>query len=280
MAFVKKIPISYLFLHKNEIYASAVLIALLAYRTSDTEQRIHGINVLKCAARGTIDFVARSPKMLLGFAQAAGAGGQCYKLWNSIQKFLHPISEWWLHLWLPWRFRSQYSTYPTEEAEQRYWDSAKLFRRQLQSSDARFCLPSSSPRTKILSRDDYEDRIPIITSYQPALPPHRNTRDLGKTRKRWDTGMSSGRSEVAEYHLPVKAFCKWHRMTFPDKNAIDLLESWSHDEEIQCRREARDPSHIALIPNKKALRVRYQPLTTISISKHVGLMAAKPFIRR
>ncbi|KAE9382450.1 hypothetical protein BT96DRAFT_1010622 [Gymnopus androsaceus JB14] len=48
---------------------------------------------------------------------------------------------------------------------------------------------------KFLSSDDYEDNIP----YQPALPSHRKTNDLGTTGKRVDR---------------VKTFCKWHWMTF------------------------------------------------------------------
>ncbi|KAE9398809.1 hypothetical protein BT96DRAFT_994513 [Gymnopus androsaceus JB14] len=162
MASVKKISISYLFLHQNEISTSAVLIALLAYQITDTEQRIHWINVLTCAARGTVYFVACFPKLLLGFAQAAAAAAPLPSLAFSVPTIF----------------------YVPNGGGATILDLAKLFRTQLQSSDARFCLPSSSPRTKFLSSDDYEDSIP----YQPTLPPHRNTDDLGTMGKRGDPG--------------------------------------------------------------------------------------------
>lgn len=207
MAFSRRTLLSPTFLHRNEcISTSVVVIVLLAYRITNSKKRIYGFDIVKRAARGALCFIVYSPKRMLGYTRAAVAGLSQYSLLEYIRNVLNPIYEW------GWYRSPNYSTYPTKEAEQRYWDSARLFRRQLQSSDARFCLPSSSHKS--LSRDSYEDRFPVISSYQPALPPLRNSYDLyamKKPRKSFD------RSVGGEYHLPTKAFCKWYRMTHPDQ---------------------------------------------------------------
>lgn len=207
MAFSKRTPLSFIFLHKNEcISTSAVVIILLAYRITSSKKRIYSFDILKRAARGALYFVGYFLKGILVYTQAAVAGLAQYSLLKYIRNVLNPIYEW------RWYRSPNYLTYPTKEAEQRYWDSARLLRRQLQSSDARFCLSSSSHKS--LSRDNYEDCIPVISSYQPALPPLRNSYDL-YTRKK--SRNSFDRSAGREYHLPTKAFCKWYRMTHPDQ---------------------------------------------------------------
>ncbi|KAK1215916.1 hypothetical protein PQX77_021461, partial [Marasmius sp. AFHP31] len=109
-----------------------------------------------------------------------------------------------------------YDIYGSVEEEQRYWASARRYRRRLGDSDARYQenyrKESASKgggsgrlaqgRTREEVFDDFERRIPVISAYQPALPPMRSRQGPGVGRD----------DEREEYPLSNKAFCKWHRM--------------------------------------------------------------------
>ncbi|KAL0563588.1 hypothetical protein V5O48_018479 [Marasmius crinis-equi] len=111
---------------------------------------------------------------------------------------------------------SGHNVYRSDEEEERYWDSAKKFRRRLQSSDARFQEaarnsrrhPSAARMTQREVYDSFERRVPVVTSYQPALPPESSRR----SRNGGNDGIVD-KSE--EYPLSTKAFCKWYRMVHP-----------------------------------------------------------------
>ncbi|KAJ3807075.1 hypothetical protein F5876DRAFT_80051 [Lentinula aff. lateritia] len=149
-------------------------------------------------------------------------------LYNQLQRLFRP----WLSrlplclsLLFPWcRPPPSYTTYPTSEAEQQYWDSARVFRRKLQSWDARFCGGySSSSSCRFNNVDEYEERFPVVSSYQPALPPLQALQTPDSRDARTNThhyggpGKNEGHEEKVDYHLPTKTFQKWYRMTFPDK---------------------------------------------------------------
>ncbi|KAJ3925859.1 MAG: hypothetical protein NXY57DRAFT_791097 [Lentinula lateritia] len=166
----------------------------------------------------------------------------------------------WLSLFLP-RCRSppSYTTYPTPEAEQQYWDSARIFRRKLQGWDARFCGGySNSSSCRFNNVDEYEERFPVISSYQPALPPLQalqtsRSRDA-RTNMRYggSPGKHEGREEKVDYHLPTKTFRKWYKMTYPDKppltplKASQLKRSYNSDEKREIDRISR------LVTNRRA----------------------------
>lgn len=83
----------------------------------------------------------------------------------------------------------KYDTYRSALQEEQYWAAAELYGRRLRSSDARFGG----------ARAANEDRIPVVTSYVPALLPWYRQRRRKKSR---------------EYYLSLRALCKWHRMVF------------------------------------------------------------------
>ncbi|KAJ7476853.1 hypothetical protein B0H11DRAFT_1917279 [Mycena galericulata] len=107
-------------------------------------------------------------------------------LWN---KRLRHTLRLCLEFFLPSR---KYDTYPNALEEAKYWAAAELHGRRLRSSDARFAGPKRAE----------EWRIPVVTSYTPALLPYYRQR------------RQSGRKQCPEYHLSVRAVCKWHRMVF------------------------------------------------------------------
>lgn len=104
-------------------------------------------------------------------------------LWHMGPRFLRRLL---VSLW-PAR---KYSPYGSPLQEDQYWAAAELYGRRLRSSDARF----RGTRTAI------ENRIPVITSYTPALLPWYRQRR---------------RRKAPEYYLSLRAVCKWHRMVFP-----------------------------------------------------------------
>ncbi|KAJ7342605.1 hypothetical protein DFH08DRAFT_874601 [Mycena albidolilacea] len=104
--------------------------------------------------------------------------------------------------------------------EDQYWAAAELYGRRLRSSDARF----RGTRTAI------ENRIPVVTSYTPALLPWYRQRR---------------RREAPEYYLSLRAVCKWHRMVFPGpwhpsvSQACRLRESFSPEDRREIHRISR-----------------------------------------
>ncbi|KAJ8076177.1 hypothetical protein PM082_022162 [Marasmius tenuissimus] len=117
-----------------------------------------------------------------------------------------------------WAFGIGYGhdIYGSVEEEERYWASARRYRRRLGESDARYqenyrreSARSSErlaqERTREEAFDDFERRIPVISGYQPALPPMRSRRGPGVERD----------DERQEYLLSNTAFCKWRRMVYP-----------------------------------------------------------------
>ncbi|KAJ3738633.1 hypothetical protein DFH05DRAFT_1408634 [Lentinula detonsa] len=250
------VPSSVSLLQNNYICTSAAAVGLLAYHNSSSKQYcFHAATFLKVVGRRTSATIFRDvPRLLLSFTRSGfinlglylghlkntSVSPRCIlkRLYNRFRHFLIP---WW-----PGELRLPYSTYPTQEAEQRYWDSARAFRRQLQSMDARFCAPCSS---SLKTKNDYEQRVPVISSYQPALPPLRNSRDVGRS-----LGSGYEKEKAKKYFLTTKAFCKWHRMTFPDQpslkplTAARLKETYSDHEKQEIHRISR------LVPNKKAFQ--------------------------
>ncbi|KAJ7235292.1 hypothetical protein B0H12DRAFT_999837, partial [Mycena haematopus] len=114
----------------------------------------------------------------------------------------------------------KYSTYGSAWEEDQYWAAAELYGRRLRSSDARF-----GRATRAI-----EEHIPVVTSYVPALLPWYRQR---------------GRKKSSEYHLSVRAFCKWHRMVFPGPwhpkvaQALRLRENFSPDDKREIHRISR-----------------------------------------
>ncbi|KAJ4493578.1 hypothetical protein C8J55DRAFT_162216 [Lentinula edodes] len=207
-----------------------------------------------------LDYVKYGYNAFFGFRNVLKTPSNLY---NRLRRLFRPwLSRLpsWLSLLLPWcRSPPLYTTYPTPEAEQQYWDSARVFRRRLQSWDARFCgdYPDSSS-CRFNNIDEYEESFPVVSSYQPALPPlhalqtsrsrdaRTNTRYCGSPAK------NQGREEKVDYHLPTKTFRKWYRMTFPDKPPLTPLEasrlkrSYNPDEKREMDRISR------LVTNRRA----------------------------
>ncbi|KAJ6579629.1 hypothetical protein DFH09DRAFT_913132 [Mycena vulgaris] len=84
----------------------------------------------------------------------------------------------------------KYRTYRNSLEEDEYWVAAELHGRRLRSSDARFA--GSGAIHKL--------GIPVVTSYAPALLPY------------YRQGV---RQTSPQYHLSLRALCKWHHMVFP-----------------------------------------------------------------
>ncbi|KIK60072.1 hypothetical protein GYMLUDRAFT_59780 [Collybiopsis luxurians FD-317 M1] len=223
---------------------SAAVIVLLACQHGDVRRYVNRISTLRCWGKRVLDVAKRIPGQLLGSAGTFLAG----YLHTSLAFIRYIRGRSWplLILWRCFSNNESYSTYPTEEAEQRYWDSAKVFRRRLQSSDARFCCPLVSSS----SIENYENRIPVISAYQPSLPPLQK----GLPRDKRCGGIDE------EYYLPTKAFCKWYRMTFPDRAPLDptkaarLKSMYTSDEKKEIHRLSRFKS------NKKAFQTDHNLL--------------------
>ncbi|KAJ3818544.1 hypothetical protein F5880DRAFT_1224240 [Lentinula raphanica] len=245
---------SVLRLESNYFSTSAVVVALLAYHNPNIKRYSHDVasTILKTLGRNFSSiFLTTSPRLSLGSVRYRARDiGLClghlvnsFLFFRAVFRSLFARLE---HLLVPWWSQkpSPYSTYPTPEAEQRYWHSAKIYRRKLQSLDARFSAPCPS---SLEAKNAYEERIPVISSYQPALPP------LPETRMNTSPG-GAGKQEMNVYHLPTKAFCKWHRMTYPDQPLLELLAA-ARLKEAYTPAEKREIHRISrLIPNKKAYR--------------------------
>ncbi|TFK66584.1 hypothetical protein BDN72DRAFT_141564 [Pluteus cervinus] len=154
-------------------------------------------------------------------------------------------------------YPSPYLTYPSPNAEAKYWRQSTRYQRQLRYSDARWV---ESHRTRpIRAQDDqvnWENRlkrkgiemvvadensrgvyrvgygdIPVVSSYSPALLPEY--RQYGKSRRE---ERDSARWEEL---VDGEVFLKWHRMVYPDK-LISLTEA----ERALAKFSARDKREI------------------------------------
>ncbi|KAG7096276.1 hypothetical protein E1B28_003724 [Marasmius oreades] len=168
----------------------------------------------------------------------------------------------WVGRGLRWKKRRGYGqeVYETPEKEQEYWDSARGYRRQLQKSDARFqhidrCVDMGrgggwmKPSNEVY--DDIEATIPVITAYQPALPPTRFSKQ-GK-------GKRDSLDEGTEYVLPSKTFCKWHRMVYPPSSQQLTLSQASKLRYFYSNRDRREMRRITrLLPNRVVFDPRWK----------------------
>ncbi|KAJ7165644.1 hypothetical protein C8R43DRAFT_878323 [Mycena crocata] len=129
----------------------------------------------------------------------------------------------------------KYKTYKNAREEDRYWAAAELYGRCLQCSDVRFAE---------LKRVGGQ-QIPVVTSYAPALLPCRQRRHR----------------KCTEYHLSVRALCKWHRMVFPGprhpsvSQASRLRERFSLEDRREIHRISR------MIPDEKVFGGRERKWT-------------------
>ncbi|KAJ4485530.1 hypothetical protein J3R30DRAFT_3401316 [Lentinula aciculospora] len=281
MAAYRMSPISTVsLLENNTLSTSAVVVALFAANcrvhsddhlrprsNSDIQPRwIHTARAFKSTGQTALTAIfTRVHKFLLEFMHSAilrvGCHLSVYTPLIAIRNHVKTLSLYFYrswHLWIPWQRRTlSYSTYPTLQAEQCYWDSSRLFKRRLQSLDARFC------DSQFSSKDDYEEHVPVISSYQPALPPLRTS---SSRNERFNTGTDSNfyhrlngkegtDKTTKEYYLPTKAFRKWYRMTYPDQPPLDPLEA-SRLKNTYTTAERREIYRLSrLICNKKAYQV-------------------------
>ncbi|KAJ6473157.1 hypothetical protein C8R45DRAFT_1012429 [Mycena sanguinolenta] len=115
--------------------------------------------------------------------------------------------------------RKKYSTYRSALEEDQYWAAAELYGRRLRSSDAR-----------LRGRGASEVRIPVVTSYVPALLPWYRQRR---------------RKKSPDYYLSLRTLCKWHRMVFPGPwhpniaQAVKMRASFSGDDKREIHRISR-----------------------------------------
>ncbi|ESK83245.1 hypothetical protein Moror_15089 [Moniliophthora roreri MCA 2997] len=144
-----------------------------------------------------------------------------------------------------------YEMYRNEVVEQRYWDSVEGYRRRLESSDAsreREGKEKAQRRSSTPARwptvEENGSSIPVIRYYQPALPPIRSSK---KSAKRADSRID----ESNEYHLPSKAFCKWHRMVYPPDSMHPTLAQASKLKKNFSNRDRREIHRISrMLPNE------------------------------
>ncbi|KAK7439540.1 hypothetical protein VKT23_017468 [Stygiomarasmius scandens] len=139
---------------------------------------------------------------------------------------------------------SPYDTYSSRDDEQkRYWDSIKPWTGRMKGFDARFNTQSSSTHimSSSASSDDgfpyHEDTIPVISSYQPALPPLTVRRHSVEHRLE---------EEEEDYHyLSVKTFRKWYGMVYPERKkptpsqAARMLHTYSTQDKKEIRRMSK-----------------------------------------
>jgi len=104
----------------------------------------------------------------------------------------------------------------TPELEARYWKASERYSKVFRSSDAN-TTPSS---------------VPLIKYYVPKLlPTYRSTHQAD--------------IEATEYHLPARAFCKWHRMVFrgplhpTPRQAECLIKNYGSRDRQQMHRMSR-----------------------------------------
>ncbi|KAG1786329.1 uncharacterized protein HD556DRAFT_640436 [Suillus plorans] len=139
-----------------------------------------------------------------------------------MDRLYHALSSTCLRVRLllfPFPARSRCGTFPTLEAEAKYWCIAARYRRHLAQSSARRPPQETS-------------EIPLVTYYTPRLLPQY--RDVQHP----DEG-SSG------FSIPAKTFCKWHRMVFRGSyhptlaQAVVRMKYYSHRDLKEMQRIAR-----------------------------------------
>ncbi|GLB33146.1 hypothetical protein LshimejAT787_0100310 [Lyophyllum shimeji] len=118
--------------------------------------------------------------------------------------------------------REHDTRYASPAEEERYWARAIQGQIWLSSSNARV-----KADAKLVTK------IPLITSYTPALlPPYRVPRARNTAHDK-------------EYYLSARTFCKWHRMVFPGpvyptlQQASKLRQNFSNCERREMFRISR-----------------------------------------
>jgi hypothetical protein len=96
-----------------------------------------------------------------------------------------------------------YVRYSSREAEQEYWKESEPYRLYVQTSSAR-----------------YYETIPILTSYEPRLPPISH---LPRRKK----------SDSLKSNVTPKSFCRWHRLVFPDRVSVHASNLTSYSQGIR-----------------------------------------------
>ncbi|KAG2363715.1 hypothetical protein BDR07DRAFT_1215258, partial [Suillus spraguei] len=129
--------------------------------------------------------------------------------------------------------RPRCRTFPTLEAEAKYWSIAARYRRHLAQSSARQPPHETS-------------EIPLVTYYTPRLlPQYRDARHP-------DDG--SG-----EFSISPKTFCKWHRMVFRGSHHPTLAQA-AVRMKYHSHRDLREMQRIArLLPDEPVLRRPWSP---------------------
>ncbi|KAG2153740.1 uncharacterized protein EDB93DRAFT_212525 [Suillus bovinus] len=152
-----------------------------------------------------------------------------------VDRLYHALSSTCLRVRLlfPFLARSRCGTFPTPEAEAKYWCIAARYRRHLAQSNARRPPQETS-------------EIPLVTYYTPRLlPPYRDIQHS-------DEGSS-------EFSIPAKTFCKWHRMVFRESHHPTLAQAavrmkyYSHRDLKEMQRIAR------LLSDEQVLRRPWSP---------------------
>lgn len=147
------------------------------------------------------------------------------------QRLYHALSSTCLRVRLlfPCPVRSRYETFPTLEAEAKYWCIAARYQRHLAQSSAR--------------RPPHEtSEIPLVTYYTPRLLPQY--RDVQHS----DEGS-------VEFSISAKTFCKWHRMVFRRSHHPTLAQAALRMKH-HSHRDLREIQRIArLLPDEQVFRV-------------------------
>jgi len=147
-------------------------------------------------------------------------------------RIYHALSSTCLRvrLFFPFPAHSRYETFPTPEAEAKYWRISARYRRYLAHSSARQPPHETS-------------EIPLVTYYTPRLlPQYREVRCSDQ--------------EKGEYSISSRTFCKWHRMVFRGSRhptlarAAERMKYHSHEDLREIQRIAR------LLPDEDVFRVR------------------------
>ncbi|KAJ7740584.1 hypothetical protein B0H16DRAFT_1324335 [Mycena metata] len=147
------------------------------------------------------------------------------------------LCRFWKSLWPA----KKYKTYRSALQEDQYWSIATMYGRRLQRSDARFRG----------SRGPIEGRIPVVTSYVPALLPIYRRKE---------------RKAASEYFLSLRALCKWHRMVFPGSRhpnisqASKLREGFSPEDRQEIHRISRMCSDERVFGTKAKWEPKYMEI--------------------
>ncbi|THV06973.1 hypothetical protein K435DRAFT_848648 [Dendrothele bispora CBS 962.96] len=175
-----------------------------------------------------------------------------------------------------------YSTYASKDEEQRlYWDDVRFWMERMKGFDGRFnskrntCLRDVEVGGKGSKKEEAREgfvytyhgsagsqAIPVISAYQPALPPLPVTipkRSREGMKKSWEKGKKKDRSgsELEEeggddndydygmsddYYIPLKVFRSWYGMVYPEQRrptpseATKLLATYSVRDKKEIRR--------------------------------------------